>query len=88
MKVAIPQVDSDQCCSRTIRRRSHTLGEYRVIIGGSCSDVLIAHEVKSLEREGRQKLLREAHITLEIPPEKGLAMKADLALPWNKMREI
>ena len=29
-----------------------------------------------------------AGLTIDIPPEQGLAMKADLALPWNKLRVV
>ena len=50
--------------------------------------MLVGEEVKALGREERQKLLRDAGITLEIPAEQGLAMKADLAIPWSKLREI
>ena len=35
----------------------------------------------------RKSLLQGAGIKLNIPAEEGLAMKAELALPWNKMRE-
>ena len=45
-------------------------------------------EVKMLSSEERQDLLKSAGITIDIPPEQGLAMKADLAIPWNKLRII
>ena len=45
-------------------------------------------EVKSLTAKERQALLLEAGISIDIPPGKGLAMKADLALSWNKLRII
>ena len=45
-------------------------------------------EVKMLTSEERQDLLKSAGITIDIPPEQGLAIKADLAIPWNKLRVI
>ena len=45
-------------------------------------------EVKILPDGEKKQLLASAGITLDIPPEKSLAMKADLALPWNKLRTV
>ena len=45
-------------------------------------------EVKMLTSEERQDLLKSAGITIDIPPEQGLAIKADLAIAWNKLRVI
>ena len=45
-------------------------------------------EVKMLTSEERQDLLTSVGITVDIPPEQGLAIKADLAIPWNKLRII
>ena len=45
-------------------------------------------EVKMLTSEERRYLLTSAGITVDIPPEQGLAIKANLAIPWNKLRII
>jgi hypothetical protein len=45
-------------------------------------------EIRHLSREDRQSLLFSGGFTIDIPPEQGLAMKADLAIPWNKLRTI
>ena len=45
-------------------------------------------KVKMLSSEERQDLLKSVGITIDIPPEQGLAMKANLAIPWNKVRII
>ena len=60
----------------------------RRIIGGEDSSHLLHQELRSLTREQRSKLLLDAGLTIDIPPEQGLAMKADLAIPWNKLRVI
>jgi hypothetical protein len=45
-------------------------------------------EVKALSKDEREALLAEAQLPVHIPPNHVLAMKADLAIPWNKMRKI
>ena len=41
-----------------------------------------------MSKEEREAIVREAGLPTEIPPDHALALKADLALPWAKMREI
>ena len=49
---------------------------------------LLSEEVKHLDKRAKNKLLREAGIKMDIVPEHGLAMKADLSIPWRKLRII
>ena len=60
----------------------------RRIIGGDDSSLILHQELRSLTKEEQGKLLLDAGLTIDIPPEQGLAMKADLAIPWNKLRVI
>lgn len=46
------------------------------------------HEIKALTKDEREAVLQEAQLPIQIPPNHALAMKADLALPWSKMRVI
>ena len=51
---------------------------------------IVAHrqlvdELNGTDYEERQKILKEAGITPEISPGEGLAMKAELALPWRNL---
>ncbi len=48
----------------------------------------LADELKATSREVRRNILKEAGITPEISAGSGLAMKADLALPWRKLRHL
>ena len=41
-----------------------------------------------MSRDERQKLLREGGFTLDVPADHGLAMKAELRIPWNKLRDL
>ena len=52
------------------------------------SQTQLQAELKTFSPEERQDLLKSAGITINIPPEQGLAIKADLAIPWNKLRVI
>ena len=55
---------------------------------GSCVDQL-QNEVKSLTKEDRQSLLQTAtDDTVAVSANDVLAMKADLSIPWNKLRVL
>ena len=48
-------------------------------------------EVKSCHKDERQALLDELHnggFKVEVTPEQTLAMKANLAIPWVKLRVV
>ena len=61
----------------------------RKIVGGEGSSHILRKELELLDKDERSKLLQEAGITPDIPPEQGLALKVDLAtIPWNKLRVI
>ena len=34
----------------------------------------------------REEIMRELNFTIDITPEQCLGIKADLCLPWNKLR--
>lgn len=58
------------------------------LIAGEDSSPILKRELLALDKNDRNKLLRDVGMTIDIPPEQGLAMKADLAIPWNKLRVI
>ena len=62
--------------------------EIRSSLSNNDTKVQLQAEVRALSAEERQDLLKSAGITIDIPPDQGLAMKADLAIPWNKLRII
>jgi len=43
-------------------------------------------EMKCLTKEERDQLLHQAQLPVVIPCDHALAIKADLGLPWNKLR--
>ena len=60
----------------------------RRIIGSDDLSLVLHQELRSLTNKEQNKLLLDAGLTVDIPPEEGLAMKADLAISWNKLRVI
>ena len=45
-------------------------------------------ELKSSTPEERQALLIEAKVGPTVKPGEGLAMKAELSIPWSKLRNL
>ena len=45
-------------------------------------------EMRSLSKEEREEVLQSAHLPVVVPTNHALALKADLALPWSKLRVI
>ena len=86
MKVTNSSVPSGEASRDTKRCRSQELATIRdkVSVGGG--EQQIVDEVKLLPKELREVLMKEMNFIVYIPPEQNLAMKADLCLPWNKLR--
>ena len=73
---------------KTIARRNKAMDRVRDLVSADDSSTQLKEEIQHLNKDERQDLLQNAGFTLEIPAEQGLAMKADLGLPWNKLRVI
>ncbi len=76
--------------STTLRARTSTLAAVRKNLSGSevGAQQQLVDELKPTNRKVREEIIKEAGITPEIPYGEGLAMKADLALPWRKLRHL
>ena len=72
--------------SKASAERVQALHQLRNTICGEDSSSQMQEEICGLSKGEQQKFLKEANLTIDIPPEHGVAMKADLALPWNKLR--
>lgn len=87
------RVHSAEASSRTLRERTSTISDVRKVVSGGSVDsitVQFADELQRTNREERETVLREAGIlgSGDVPTEECLAMKASLAIPWNKLRHI
>eukprot|EP00117_Sycon_ciliatum_P027581 scpid72119/ scgid22373/ len=91
MRTTKASVTSDRASSRTLRRRSTELVEVeRSVCGGETG--ARAQQVAGLKRltsKEQVSLLRDAGLTPATPAEGSLlAIKADLQLPWNRLRKL
>lgn len=82
------RVKSSEASSKTLSRRTQTLSKLRSSISGGDTSAQLLSEMHALTKEEREKVLKEAQLPIEIPPDHALAIKADLGLPWSKMRRI
>ena len=86
MQVSSARVASSEASEATRVRRSHMLAVARSYINGGDESVQLQSQLKILTQEEREKVLADAHLPIVIPVNHALAMKADLALPWAKLR--
>ena len=91
-RIVQARVPSADVAQRTLRQRSKFLASIRQKVSGggeTSATVQLAHEI-SQNKDERDELLREAGIAVphEAPAAEVLAMKADLAIPWNRLRSI
>ena len=42
--------------------------------------------IKMMNKEEQDEILKELNFTIDVSPEQCLGMKADLCLPWKKLR--
>ena len=66
-----------------MQRRLKAVQEVRDYLG-----VDVQAEVKAMTREKRAALLKEIAFPVIIPKDHTLAIKANLAIPWNKLRVL
>jgi len=86
MRVPKATVPTSKASAKRVAWRNQVLHQLRDTISGGDSNCQMQEEIHGLPKGEQQKILKEANLTIDIPPEHGAAMKADLALPWNKLR--
>jgi hypothetical protein len=80
---------SSDASKKTVQRRASAFELFRKnVSGGDGDNIQQLSELRRLGRHERQMIVREAGLNLEIPPGEGLAMKAELEIPWNKIRHM
>lgn len=80
------RVTSGEASARTLKRRTENISKVRSITSGGDSVVQLASEVKTLTKAEREELILEVKLPILIPTDQALAMKADLGIPWTKLR--
>ena len=84
----LPQGKKAQVSNRTLQRRVSQVKRFHATISGGDPKPLIAAEMKQIPKAERQALMKEAGFKLEVPEGEGLALKASLGIPWNKLRHL
>lgn len=88
MPISGCRVASSQASRRTIKRRTDGIGRVRAITSGGDTSAQLQAEVKSLSMKEREEILQQGQFPITIPNDHALAMKADLGIPWNKLRIV
>ena len=91
MKITKPRVDSSQACKKTTRERTRQIGDHRHFVSGGSDSCQLQDEVKACtpaEREMILSCLQDGGLSVAIPTEQALSMKADLNIPWSKLRIV
>lgn len=90
MKAQKSRVPSSEATPKTVLARSRELDHHRRVCSGGDQGFQLGKEVKACSLEEREKILealQDGYI-VKIPTTLALAMKADLCIPWSKIRAI
>ena len=82
------RISSSEASRRTLKRKTDDISRIRNIASGGESSAQLKAEIRSLTMEQREELLQQAQLPVVIPTNHALAIKADLSLPWIKLRVI
>lgn len=87
------QVPTGEAAPRTVRKCTQSLQNICLTMTAGDSTAQLAHELKGKQREDRERLLEEmkkagGNFHLQVPVQSSLALKADLNIPWSKLRTI
>ncbi|KAL5487179.1 hypothetical protein EMCRGX_G019751 [Ephydatia muelleri] len=88
MHVTRAHQETTAACSRTVKTRCFQMQKIRGIVSGGEASALIQKEVLILSDEERRSLLDKAggiSSSIELGAAEVLAIKAGLAIPWNKL---
>lgn len=89
MKVTTPRVESSVASTKTLKRRSSEIEQVRDLVSKGSSTEQMQHEFKMLSEQERESLLGTVLSTpVVISSDEVLAMKADLSITWNKLRDL
>ena len=77
---------SSQATPKTVKARSRELDQHREVVSGGGTRVS-SWQGESRHAQEREKILEDLQDGV-IPTSHALAMKADLGIPWSKLRAI
>ena len=84
-------MDSSTASKETIRARTAELSKHRHLTSKGADVVQLQEEIKARTSAEREMILSELHkggFKVEVPVHQILGLKADLNIPWTKLREV
>ena len=91
VRVPQPRVPSREACSKTVHTRAQCISSIRGLVSAGDTAVQLKGELQACSSQERQELLDallKDGCRVVIPPDEALAMKADLGIPWSKLRVV
>ena len=91
VRVPQPRVPFSEACSKTVRTRTQCMSTIRELVSAGDATIQLKGELQACSSQERQKLLEalaKDGCKVVIPPDEALAMKADLGIPWSKLRVV
>jgi len=79
-------VSTEDTSKRIISRRNMTISTVCEIVSGDDNSGQLVAEIQVLSKSERENLLRQAQLPVIVTVDHALAIKADLAIPWTKLR--
>ena len=84
-----PRVGTLEASSKTVRNCAKEVSSYRSrVTGGEGTLRQFGDEMRALPQEEREELMRVFTTPVSISAENVLSLKADLVIPWNKLRAM
>ena len=84
-------MDSSAASKETIRTRTAELSKHKSLTSGGADVVQLQEEIKACTSTEHEQILSELHkggLKVEVPVNQILALKADLSIPWTKLRDV
>ncbi|XP_048577117.1 uncharacterized protein LOC5502763 [Nematostella vectensis] len=86
-----PRKGSSEASARTVYRRTKAVEGYRESISGTKTEDVQRQkwaELRQLGRDELQELLHKSGLNIEVSEQSAIAMKSDLGIPWNRLRNL
>lgn len=82
--------DSSEAAKRTVQLRNQQLKTHiQSSCGQSSLPIQTGNLLKSIKKDQRLEILTKANISpIDISPEEMVAMKVDLGVPWEKIKNM
>lgn len=79
-------VNTGESSRVTKRWRSNEISTIHEMLSAGDANTQLIDELKLIPEEEKESIMKQLNFTIYVPPEENLAMKADLCLPWRKLR--